>query len=132
MSHGYKSALEVAIDDIRDDISDMKDVLKGLTVAIGALAVQEERQARMRQDIDKIGSSVDTQWKIIRSIQDTCNTRQRHVDYAERLMAKPDAQAWWNSKITGATEKMLLMLAGAIASAVGYQFYQIIVEVIRR
>ena len=132
MSHGYKTAMEVAIDDMRDDISDIKEVLKGLTVAVGTLAVQEERQNRMRQDIDNILKSIDAQWKVIRAIQDTCNTRQRHVEFAEKLMGGPDTQSWWNAKVTGATEKVVLMFAGAIASAVGYQIYHAILEVIRR
>lgn len=132
MVSGYKTAIEVSIEDIKDDIADIKEVLKGLTTAVSTLAVQEERQGRMQQDIDKILQSIDAQWKAIRSIQDTCRIREKHVEFAEGLMQKPDSQSWWNAKVTGAAEKLFLLSAGAIASAIGYQVYLVIVDSLKR
>lgn len=132
MVSGYRTAIEVSIEDIKDDIADIKDVLKGLTTAVSTLAVQEERQTRMRQDVDNILKSIDSQWKVIRSIQDTCVTRQKHVEFAEELMSESNTQTWWNAKVTGATEKLLLLFAGAIASAIGYQVYLIVVDSLKR
>lgn len=132
MASGYKTAMEVSIEDIKDDIADIKEVLKGLTTAVSTLAVQEERQGRMQQDIDKILQSIDAQWKAIRSIQDTCRIREKHVDFAEKLMGQPDSRTWWNAKVTGATEKLILLFAGAIASAIGYQVYLIVVDSLKR
>ena len=132
MTSGYKTALEVSIEDIKDDIADIKDALKGLTTAVGTLAVQEERQIRMRQDIDNMLKSIEAQWKVIRAIQDTCVTRQKHVEFVETKMNSLDAQSWWNAKVTGISEKLLLLITGAIASAVGYQIYIVFTDAIKR
>lgn len=124
-SEAVKTGMQVALEDMREDIGDMKRTLQKMTEAIGKLAVHEDRQSRMQADLDKLTDGVQDLAQVIIDIRNTCKNRERVIMFAEQLMAHPVVQpeTYWNSKIANATEKFFLLLVGAVASGIGYKIY---------
>jgi DNA repair ATPase RecN len=96
------STSQNVLDELRQDIREVKASLRELAIAMTTIALHNQRLDNLENRLSKAETSIDESWETMNRIQTTCQVRERVYHYGLRHMEeRPVSREDWRDILIG-------------------------------